>query len=788
MPLSFFYQRMEKMKMNYYVYNRPSGAVSYENPPRFTWMPAEDGEIYTIEVFNSQHEPCYRFDSVPINFYTPDMVMEPGDYTYRILSGEKTLVSEQPFSISKNAAITPLKGREHRYDAISAHPRIWLNQPDITRLKERSQTELQPYWNRFLETGVRPWVGTSPHNEPLPYPNNKRVIPIWRKMYMDCQEALYAVKHCAVAWRVTGAPDCLATAKNWLMTIASWDTAGPTARSYNDEAAFRIITALAWGYDWLYEDLTSEERRLVKSTLLTRARELYDYVKNQIKIHIKLLDSHGVRSLSMALVPAALALYEEEAEAVEWLNYTIEYFFTMFSPWGGDDGGWAEGPTYWQSGVSFFTEAISLIKKATGLDIFKRPFFKNTGDFILNTYCQDTRFMAFGDMSDLGDYPGLKAGYTMRILSATSDSPNRRQYAWYYEQAKKRGEGTEHLFYNYGWWNFDFDELFFHMLYTPTPIEVPDNRTTVKWFRDIGWVCIHKNMADEKRHLAFYFKSSPYGSVSHSHGDQNAFVLHGFGEPLAIQSGYYIGYWSSMHTEWRRHTKSKNAILIGDKGQFAQLHQKTKAEEMNGSAKSQFESLMAANGTIEECSTSEGSIYIRGDALNAYRKTVPALLSAKRHVLMIEETFFLIIDEIELSQEETVSWLMHGLHEFTLGNNSFSSSHQGTGVDVLFTGSSMVLEQTNQFEGVNPNETEGLNMQWHIKATTEKPQLSHRIASLLYPYREEDKEFFALNSAEGDELIITRTKQSSASAGNAAGKEYHVRKKVDSWQILAQTE
>jgi hypothetical protein len=69
--------------------------------------------------------------------------------------------------------------------------------------------------------------------------------------------------------------------------------------------------------------------------------------------------------------------------------------------------------------------------------------------------------------------------------------------------------------HNYGWWNFDFDELFFHMLYKPVEPKVPKKGLRVKWFRDIGWAAIHTNMAEEENHLAFQFKSSPYGSVKH---------------------------------------------------------------------------------------------------------------------------------------------------------------------------------------------------------------------------------------------------------------------------------
>jgi len=80
---------------------------------------------------------------------------------------------------------------------------------------------------------------------------------------------------------------------------------------------------------------------------------------------------------------------------------------------------------------------------------------------------------------------------------------------------------------------------------------------------------MHTNMHKPDEHIQLMIKSSPFGSISHSHGDQNAFVMSAFGEDLAIQSGYYVAFNSSMHKNWRRQTVSKNALLINGAGQYA---------------------------------------------------------------------------------------------------------------------------------------------------------------------------------------------------------------------------
>ena len=741
--------------MDYYVTNYKPHLVFYETPARFTWLEEPNQPTYTILVYKKPNELYGTYENLEYSFFTPDQPMEPGLYWYRVLAGEKVLVDHQTFEIVQDAVATPLPNRDTRYADHPEHPRLWLDKHGIEDLKKTSTSNHLELWNSFLEHGVMAYVHGPIIPEPEFYPDHIRKIDLWRSMYISCQEVVYTVKHLAIAWRVTGNEQYLRKAKSTLLSVANWDLEGPTARSYNDEAGFRVLVALAWGYDWLFEDLTESERQIVRKTLLLRGRELYGYVAEQIKIHVKLMDSHGVRSLSMALIPAALALYQEEPEATTWLNYVIEYLYTIYSPWGGKDGGWAEGPNYWQSGLSFVTEAMVLLKKAFGLELHLRPFFQNTGDFPLFTYSQDQRFMGFCDMSDLGDYPGPKVGYILRLLSLLSANPNRHYYAWYYDQAKTRVKEHQSQFFNYGWWNFAFEELFFHTQFTPIDSKAPETGVHVTWFKDVDWVTFHKDMANPQEHLTFMMKSSPYGSVSHSHGDQNAFVLHGFGEPLAIQAGYYIGFWSEMHVNFRRHTHSKNGILIDGQGQYAQIYKTNGSEDRNPSAKSQFEQLVRANGKIETCEQFDSWSYCRGNATAAYLPTVPYLKTYIRQVLFYHQGFFVIVDQVELSQKGKINWLLHTLSKMELLDNQVRVTQGPAGLDVYFYNSEMRLSQTNEFLGVDPKEVQEYPPQWHLNAETEEQTLHHEIITILHPYKTATKALCKATQQSGDRVLIT---------------------------------
>src|SRR5690606_26562153 len=60
------------------------------------------------------------------------------------------------------------------------------------------------------------------------------------------------------------------------------------------------------------------------------------------------------------------------------------------------------------------------------------------------------------------------------------------------------------------------------------------------------------------------------GSFSHSHPDQNSFILNAYGEGLAINSANREFHRSPHHKGWTWQTISKNAVLIDGQGQAQQ--------------------------------------------------------------------------------------------------------------------------------------------------------------------------------------------------------------------------
>lgn len=715
-------------------YAPDAGSVIAENPPRFTWLPViEDEALFVLRISDDTSYPAAKtqtFTNIPLNFFTPDVVFPLGEHhwSYAVCDASGAPVtawsSDRTFTITEDLPETPLPSRADRFAKTErAHPRLWMTPDRLDAFrKDVAKDPTTHTWDVFYEKSVTPWMDRPVMAEPAGYPDHKRTAPIWRQTYIDLQELLYAIRHLAVGGQVTKDQAMLDHGKAWLLEAASWNPTGTTSRAYTDEWAFRVNLALAWGYDWLFDELTEDEQATVREALLARTRETADHIIKNANIQLFPFDSHAVRAVSAVLIPACIALLDDAPEAADWLHYSVEFLSTVYSPWGDAEGGWAEGPHYWMTGMAYLIDAANLLKGYSGIDLYQRPFFQRTGDFPLYTKGPDTCRATFGDDSTMGDLPSVKIGYNLRQFAGVTGNG---AYQWYYDEIKRTNPGTEMAFYNWGWWDFNFDELAYRTDFPVIEAVPPADDDQLRWFKGIGWAAIQHRMQDPDNHIQFVMKSSPFGAISHSHGDQNAFCLAGFGEDLAIQSGHYVAFNSTMHQAWRRQTVSKNAILINGKGQYA-----GKDKVM----------AMASSGQINVAETREDHIFIQGDATAAYKTMSPEVTSVTRDVYFVRNQYFVIVDNIDATEPVEIDWLLHANAPMTLGDSTFRYAGERAGFYGKFLWSEAgqpTLSQNTGFPGVDPSEFDGLPVSTCLTARFPKA-IRHRIATLLVPYPNSD--------------------------------------------------
>ena len=214
-------------------------------------------------------------------------------------------------------------------------------------------------------------------------------------------------------------------------------------------------------------------------------------------------DSHAGRMPGF-LGECALSFIHEWPEARDWLDYATLLYYTSYPAWGGDDGGWQEGPGYWGAYMGFALHYVVALREAADVDLMQKTFFRNTPYYALYTATPYHQFLPFGD-GQTGSPAGL--GGLLYAFSSLTHDPYLR---WYAETAGA-DVGTDVLSLS------TYDPS----LKARSPRELPPARS----FPAVGLASFHTALGDASNDVSFLLRSSPYGGVSHGHADQNAFVI-----------------------------------------------------------------------------------------------------------------------------------------------------------------------------------------------------------------------------------------------------------------------
>jgi hypothetical protein len=232
------------------------------------------------------------------------------------------------------------------------------------------------------------------------------------------------MEQCALAYLVTGNKRLGLEAKRRLLYFFSWDPEGPTSFFAYDEPPMWVMMRGSRAYDWTYDLFTPEERAKIEPNMKARALQFLKHLQRKPFENCP-YDSHAGR-LPGFLGECALSFIHDWPEAREWLEYCTLIYMTGYPAWGGDDGGWQEGPSYWGAYMSFAIHYVVALKQATGIDLMQKPFFRNTPFFGLYTATPYHEQRPFGDGHEASP-TGL--GQIMYAFSSLTHDPHIRWFA-----------------------------------------------------------------------------------------------------------------------------------------------------------------------------------------------------------------------------------------------------------------------------------------------------------------------------------------------------------------------
>ncbi|GEM_PF-3034385 len=672
-----------------------AGAQIAVNPPAFIWSRAEGIAEYTIEVssspaFDNKLEREIKQGSI----YVPNWTFAPGVWYWRIradLPGGMLLYSNvSNFVVSQGLPYFPMPSlSELKAQIPKEHPRLFFLKNDLPQIRLAALGEGQQAWSK-LEAILERDLGKTVLADPAPYKNGVWNAADWRRIWDDAQVARDTVQNYAFGYLMTGNPLYLAEAKKWLLAIAAWDPAGSTGDASNDEASRAILEGFGFAYDWLYDQLTPEERSLVLTSILARGVEMYHRVGNAVKLEINPYNSHDWNKAGI-LAQTAVAIWGDDPIAESWLTYSVSLLMGRWPAWGGADGGWAEGVFYHAPYINRFLRPAQALVRATGIDLLKHPWFDKGSYFQLYCWLPGTPGIEFGD-----SWPSLSINATaianMEKLAAYKQNPYLK---WYVEASGKENNLLQ------------VPESFLPQreVLAKAPVDLPQANS----FEDVGFAVMHRDLCDPLENAVLAFKSGPYGSLSHSHADQNSFNISAFGERLAIDSGYYDYAGSPHHNQWTRQTKAHNTILVNGAGQAARK---------------------AGTGSITGFLTSNYYDYVSGEAGAAYEGRLD---NFTRQIIYLRPDFYLIADDLKGPTRASYDWLLHALSEMQIDEvkREIKINQGESSLDVKFLEpSKLTFTQNDKFtqapEGTKPN-------QWHLAATARATDDKQRFLVLLHP-------------------------------------------------------
>lgn len=289
------------------------------------------------------------------------------------------------------------------------HPRLLMQAEDFVRLKK--QVFLHPEDNETL---------VSLHNAAITLANSNLAkttdIPLPEGAKGDvlahvAREALGRLLSCSYAYRMTGENRYLTRAKADLARICSFENWFP--KSWLSTA--ELMTAAAFAYDWLYYDLTLEERTAARTAIETLG------LGSCPNGHYATTYNNWNQVCNAGLLCGAMAIYEKnKALAATHIDASTGSNLGALDIIYGEDGSYPEGYGYWEYGTEFQAILTAALLKAFGQagGIESHHGLLRTGEYML--YMSDA--VGTFPYSDGGQSSASPCIAQWWLASLTSDS------------------------------------------------------------------------------------------------------------------------------------------------------------------------------------------------------------------------------------------------------------------------------------------------------------------------------------------------------------------------------
>ncbi|HZY63421.1 MAG TPA: heparinase II/III family protein [Edaphobacter sp.] len=391
-----------------------------------------------------------------------------------------------------------------------------------------------------------------------------------------------------------------------------------------------LTAAMGIGYDWLYPVLTSGQRNVIRQAIVAKGIHTFFARIDRNQMHYRnnwaqvIYGGHTVAALAIA-EPDDQASMERAEKVIGYSRPGIELVMKLFAP----DGGFEEGPVYWDYATIYNVLYITALDSALGTDFgaSKMAGFDVTPEYEIQATGPSFEYANFSDSH-------AEAGLSSQMywFATRFHRPAYAAYERALMQSQKANGKLNTSFFQHA--RFEMIGLFWAAMtpewksFQPLP--------EVESFARIQQAYMRTSWSDPD---AAYigFKGGEAG-VSHGHLDLGSFVFDDLGQRWASDLGpetYGVpDYFGKLRwTYYRTQTRAHNTIAVDNSN-----------EDTDGLCKIIFAGSVGKNK------------FIVADLDQAHKTK---LQSWKRGIAILGNRRVLVQDEISPSKPVELVWHLH---------------------------------------------------------------------------------------------------------------------------------
>ena len=598
----------------------------------------------------------------------------------------------------------------------SEHPRLLFGKDDLAAIKARAQHPvLKAVAERLMERAA-----AAQHAPPLLVSLTKRGekdAPGELKGLDAARRLQGRTLACCMAFTLTGEKKYRDTAVAELdQALTDWKIWVDTAHS----PPYDLMTGencMTFGlvYDWLYNDLTPEERQRLRAGAERRGLKCYleGVAKKMGWLHAR----HNWNAVCNGGAAVLALAFEGESDmsaaALEAAVAGMKDYWNHLP----DDGGWDEGTGYWTYGNRYgiiAAEALRRCGKPGGAEVFQREGVKRTCYFPM-VFNPGTKLSAsFGDSSGRAGDP---------IFYLLGREYKNADFIWFLDRAGLRSLKSEG-------WPHEALALLWRPVNEPWLPEAKPEFTPmldpVYAFSGVGWGMMAPKQPDPPFFLAFKNGSL---AANHTHLDLNHISV-AYGDTMLLAElgsrSYPADYFSSKrYTYYELSTPGHNTVLLGGKGQVHGKHGKLLGPlppphpTLSPGGRGQGEGPGAARPPLQE---------FIGIADGAYEVETTR---ARRHAVFVNARYWVILDDIATPKPEPVELRFHTYAKISGGaGNGWTFEQDGAALDIVPGSAGLEAQEQSPDGWIKPVKV--------LSLKSKEAAAEHALVTVLYPRASKD--------------------------------------------------